>query len=202
MSCGCGTCNECKSIKMPIGPKGPTGDQGARGATGATGPQGPQGIAGTNGTDAVPLPGFYGYLTPDSIPINAATRPQSGLNISGYTEVYDDTSSFVPATGVWTCPTTGRYDLNATCKLVHGDGNWGNGFTALAIIDAASLVNVYCADYQHTDTSTTDICITTCRQGVQITAGATIGVRFLNHANYNYVANVGDFITFSIRKVK
>lgn len=201
MSCGCGTCNECKSIKLPIGPKGPTGDKGATGNTGATGAKGPTGDAGANGTDAVPLPGFFASVTPDSLPIDVDVRPQSGLNITGYTEVYDDTSSFIPATGIWTCPTTGRYDLNATCKLV-AEGNWGNGFVALAIVDAASLVNVYCADYQHTDNEVTDLTITTCRQGSVINAGATIQVRFLNHSNHNYNAAIGDFITFSIRKIK
>jgi hypothetical protein len=187
---------------MPIGPKGPTGNKGATGNTGATGAKGPTGDAGTNGIDAVPLPGFYASLTPASIPTVAFVKPQEGLNITGYVEAYDDTSSFVPASGIWTCPLDGRYDLNAACKLVSPDGNWGNGFVSIAIVDAASLVNVYTADYQHTDTATKDIYITTCRQGVQLIAGTTVCVRFLNHSSYSYIGVLNDFISFSIRRIK
>ena len=168
MSCGCGECAECKSKKIPKGPKGATG---ATGATGPKGLDGNKGATGATGAAAVLLPGFYASVIPASIPIVASVAPYDGQTITGYTEVYDDDAIFDPATGIWNLAglvpalTTGRYDLSASCKLTIA-GTWGGGRCALGIIIPSLLANVYSADFQITDASTTIVSITTIRQGI------------------------------------
>ena len=98
----------------PTGPTGPTGPAstvpgppGATGPTGpqgATGPQGPQGVAGTPGPD-LRMKARYGVIS--------TTLPAAWTTIVFGTEVYDTANAYDTATGIFTVPQDGAYQVSA-----------------------------------------------------------------------------------------
>ncbi|WP_306482865.1 hypothetical protein [Bacillus cereus] len=80
----------------PTGPTGPTGATGSTGSTGATGP---------------------------TLPLVVMTAIKSGAQsttgvITSWTEQVDTATSFNSVTGVYTIPTTGYYNIEATFRVI------------------------------------------------------------------------------------
>lgn len=121
------------------------------------------------------------------------------------------TTQYNPATGVWTCPETGKYDINynvyLTCPDQTGFG-WGNtattgGTYTIGVTNTGAGTTVYCAD-----TFTilkniyyTRIYLTGGIQGKMMTAGEQIVLRHQNMTGINYTGISGDNIDWSIRRV-
>ena len=121
------------------------------------------------------------------------------------------TTQYNPATGIWTCPQTGKYDINYNVYLTTPDDTnfgWGNGNSpagiyTIGVTNSGSGTTVYCAD---TFTITkgvyyTRLYLTGGIQGKTLTAGEQLVLRHINMTGLNYVATAGDNIDWAIRRV-
>jgi len=91
----------------PAGPVGPQGDPGPAGAQGPAGPAGPQGDPGPAGTS----------FTSEGFSVTGTTYSiASSTLFSNWSEAspYYGSSTFNPATGIFTAPATGKYAIHAT----------------------------------------------------------------------------------------
>ena len=120
------------------------------------------------------------------------------------------TTQYNPATGIWTCPQTGKYDINYNVYLTApsqvGFG-WGDTLTpgtyTIGVTNPGSGTSVYCAD---TFTITPDVFYTRLYltggiQGRILTAGTQLVLRHQNMTGINYVGIVGDNIDWAVRRV-
>ncbi len=120
------------------------------------------------------------------------------------------TGQYNPATGIWTCPQTGKYDINynvyLTCPDQAGFG-WGNaadaGGTYTIGVTSVNGTTIYCADtfiivkglYY------TRIYLTGGIQGKILTAGEQLVLRHKNITGTDYTSTSGDNIDWAIRRV-
>ena len=196
----------CKDIVIT---DGDTGATGATGAIGVVGDKGVVGDPGAAGADAPELKGLSAIKAPATAPaLNILQVVADDVGVSGTTAInfpaviYDDWISWVPATGIWTCPTTQRYDLNAVINLKQ---NWNvnatHQYVVLGIINSATNA-IVCAKTMHVDAISEVVNISCVLQGVTITAGTTLCVKILNRTISDYIATAGDIIYFAIRKCK
>jgi hypothetical protein len=166
---------------------------------------------------------FRASLTP-TINVNTVTASLGNSSIiNGVTvvipvgnieyQVVDNvtTPQYNVTTGVWTCPQTGKYDINynvyLTCPDQTGFG-WGNTPTTTGGAYTIGITNingttVYCAN---TFTVTkgvyaSRIYLTGGIQGKLMTAGEQIVLRHQNMTGINYTATSGDNIDLAIRRV-
>ena len=123
------------------------------------------------------------------------------------------TSQYNTTTGIWTCPQTGKYDINynvyLTCPDQTGFG-WGNTPTTTGGAYSIAVTNpgvtggtVYCANtfFVIKGLYCTRIYLTGGIQGVTLTAGTQIVLRHQNMTGINYTATSGDNIDWAIRRV-
>lgn len=123
------------------------------------------------------------------------------------------TPQYNVTTGIWTCPQTGKYDINynvyLTCPDQTGFG-WGNTPTTTGGAYSIAVTNpgvsggtVYCADtfFVIKGVYCSRIYLTGGMQGVTLTAGTQIVLRHQNMTGINYVADSGDNIDWAIRRV-
>jgi len=141
--------------------------------------------------------------------INGVTiRPTSiyqivnGLNV---TTMYD------VATGIWTCPQTGKYDINYNVYLTSPSvAAFGWGDTLLAVGQFFIGVTNFlipgitlCADYNTVMSRQLleHLYLTGGMQGVEITVGTQLVLKIQNMIGVSYVSNPGDNIDWAIRRV-
>ena len=118
------------------------------------------------------------------------------------------TTQYDPITGIWTCPETGKYDINynvyLTCPDQTGFG-WGNngGTYTIGVTTTGSGTGVYCADTFTVVKNVyyTRIYLTGGIQGKIFTAGDQIVLRHQNMTGTNYISVIGDNIDWAIRRV-
>lgn len=167
--------------------------------------------------------GFRVSLNP-TITLNTVTASLTNSNISNGTviifptgdleyQIVDGTTTtqYNTSTGIWTCPQTGKYDINygvnLTCPDQTGFG-WGNtastgGTYSIGATSTGGGTTVYCSD---TFTITkglyyTKIYLTGGIQGKVFTAGDQVVLRHQNMTGINYTGVSGDNIDWSIRRV-
>jgi hypothetical protein len=122
-------------------------------------------------------------------------------------------SQYNTTTGVWTCPQTGKYDINynvyLTCPDQTGFG-WGNTPTTTGAAYSIAVTNpgtvggtVYCANTYTVvkGVYATRIYLTGGIQGKTLTAGTQLVLRHQNMTGINYTATSGDNIDLAIRRV-
>ena len=120
------------------------------------------------------------------------------------------TTQYNPATGIWTCPQTGKYDINynvyLTCPSQTGFG-WGNGAdiggTYTIGVTSVNGTTIYCADTFTVVKGVfySRIYLTGGIQGKILTAGEQIVLRHKNITGTNYTSTSGDNIDWAIRRV-
>lgn len=169
--------------------------------------------------------GFRASLTPttnintvaaslaNSSIINGVTIIMSSGNIEYQITDFAIASQYNTSTGVWTCPQTGKYDINynvyLTCPDQTGFG-WGNTPITTGAAYSIGITSpgvtgtiVYCAD-TYTVTKgvyTSRIYLTGGIQGKIITAGTQLVLRHQNMTGINYTGISGDNIDLAIRRV-
>lgn len=120
------------------------------------------------------------------------------------TEVYDDDSAYNPATGIWTCPATGIYNLSFYVHLSNEDPT-PVGFTSGMVV--AGIVNYtprgfYAVDMGTINQVTRHVDITGSALGMNITAGDRLILKILNCSDVDYVGYAGDVARLVIQRVR
>jgi hypothetical protein len=117
------------------------------------------------------------------------------------------------STGVWTCPQTGKYDINynvyltAPSQAAFGWGDTptttGGAYTIGVTSPGATGTTVYCADTFTIvkGVYVSRIYLTGGVQGITLTAGTQLVLRHQNMTGINYTGISGDNIDFAIRRV-
>ena len=120
--------------------------------------------------------------------------------------IHDDDNAYIVSTGIWTCPTTGRYDLAFAVKMSidSGDGWYTSG--AAGMIQAALVTEtgetVYIGDTYASVNIQKSAYLSGAIGGYQLTAGDTVCLKIINTTGTSYSSVVeGDFCRMSIRKV-
>ena len=158
--------------------------------------------------------------TPVSIPIVTPSLTNSeifnGVTIKP-TVVYQlvngvTTTQYAPGTGIWTCPQTGKYDINYNVYLTAPNTGFGWGETTYTPTTGVGQffigvtnngTTTYCADsaivmnrqyLRH-------LYLTGGMQGVDITLGTTLVLKVQNMTGLAYTSTVGDNIDWAIRRV-
>jgi hypothetical protein len=122
------------------------------------------------------------------------------------------TTQYNAGTGVWTCPQTGKYDINYNVYLTAPNIGFGWGettYTTAAGVGQFFIgvtnngTTTYCADSAiiMNKQYLFHLYLTGGMQGVDITAGTTLVLKIQNMTGINYVTNSGDNIDWAIRRV-
>ena len=121
--------------------------------------------------------------------------------------VHDDDNAYSPVTGIWTCPTTGRYDLAFDIKLSIDSGEGWYSSSSAGMIQAALVTgtgeDVYVGNTYASVNTQKSAYISGAIGGYQLTAGDTVCLKIINTTGTSYV-NLplgSDFARMSIRKV-
>jgi hypothetical protein len=142
--------------------------------------------------------------TPSNLPVET---PSSSINLIGdgvvqlLTELYDEDSAYNPATGIWSCPATGRYDLNFYVHISKPGIGFTSGMVIAGIVSSTSA-GYYVASSATLNQVTKFIDITGSALGINLTVGAQLQLNILNLSDVAYTATAGDVARFSIQKVK
>ena len=166
---------------------------------------------------------FRGYISPNSFPSKTFNKPNSKID-TGDIVIFDTTNGIIEyqiqdglnvtsqynqTTGVWTCPQTGKYDINYNVYLTsqplpYGWGQVGGTFT-IGVTDITGSAIIYCAD---TFTAVRDfyydkLYMTGGMQGKMFSAGTQIVLRIQNLTGvaYTQLPSRGDNIDWAIRRV-
>ena len=166
---------------------------------------------------------FRGYISPNSFPSKTFNKANSKIDTGDIVifnttngiieyQIQDGvnvTSQYNQTTGVWTCPQTGKYDINYNVYLTsqplpYGWGQVGGTFT-IGVTDTTGSAIIYCAD---TFTAVRDfyydkLYMTGGIQGKMFTAGTQIVLRIQNLTGVAYTLSptLGDNIDWAIRRV-
>ena len=119
-------------------------------------------------------------------------------------EIYDEDGAYNPATGIWTCPTSGLYRLDFVISLTapSPDG-WYDATPGMII---AGLVSSTACDY-YTVNNFTPTVITkhaTISGSVTtiISAGDTVCLKIANLTNIDYTSTSGDSVKMAIQRIR
>lgn len=120
-------------------------------------------------------------------------------------------TQYNPVTGHWTCPQTGKYDINYNFDLTApdsvigpGQSGWGqSGGTIQIGVTNVAGTSVYQADIISLPVGVPLLraYTTGTLQGVVLNAGTVLVLRILNLSQIGYVTKVGNNIDWSIRRV-
>lgn len=120
-------------------------------------------------------------------------------------------TQYNPITGHWTCPQTGKYDINYNFDLTApdsvigpGQSGWGqSGGTIQIGVTNVAGTSVYQADIVSLPAGVPLLraYTTGTLQGVVLNAGTVLVLRILNFSQINYTTVLGNNIDWSIRRV-
>ena len=149
-------------------------------------------------------------LTNSEITNGVTIRPTSDYQIVNGATV---TTMYDVATGIWTCPQSGYYDINYNLYLTapgYPVSGWGETLSSPASGVGQFFIGVtnnggttYCADYciVMNRQKLLHLYITGGQQGVYISALTPLVLKVQNMTGIGYVANSGDNIDWAIRRV-
>jgi hypothetical protein len=166
---------------------------------------------------------FRGYISPNSFSSKTFNKTNSKIDTGDIVifnttngiieyQIQDGinvTSQYNQTTGVWTCPQTGKYDINYNVYLTSPANTYGwgqvGGTFAIGVTDITGSAIIYCAD---TFTAVQNfyydkLYMTGGIQGKIISAGTQIVLRIQNLTGVAYTQSPsrGDNIDWAIRRV-
>jgi hypothetical protein len=154
--------------------------------------------------DAIVPGAMLAESTPLSVPLVVPSSSVDLINdgvIQLLTEIYDEDSAYDPITGIWSCPATGRYNLNFCVHLSKPAVGFTSGMVIAGIVSSTS-VNYYVVSSATFNQVTQFADITGTALGLNLTVGAQLQLNILNLSDVAYTSTVGDFAKFSIQKIK
>lgn len=152
------------------------------------------------------LGAFLAQSFPEPLPNQVAA---AGLNLyNGVTqnmaEQYDDDNAYDQATGLWTCPADGRYNLTFYVHLSNETISVVTGFTSgmvIAGIVKQGTVGYYAINTMAVNQIVRHIDITGQALGIELTAGTQLKFNILNLTNVNYTFWSGDVARWGVQRV-
>jgi len=132
----------------------------------------------------------------------------TSLIIDGVTqimsEVYDDDAAYNPATGIWTCPADGIYNLSFYVHMSNEGLLITTGFTSgMVIAGIVASSGFYAVNTMTIGGFTVRyIDITGQALGVNITANTQLKLNILNLTNVDYTTDVADVARFVVQRVR
>lgn len=117
--------------------------------------------------------------------------------------IYDDYSAYTFSTGIWTCPSTGYYDMSFAVRLTSSDETNGWGAAKGVIVSGLVLNNteVMCSNTFSPNTSTKYADLSGAITGVNLTAGDQVKLMKVNTMQ-DYINVSSDYAAFSIKRIK
>jgi hypothetical protein len=155
----------------------------------------------------------YGGFEAQSQPVSLA-KVAPGMDttkicvgtVQQVSEVYDDDSAYNPATGIWTCPATGVYNMSFFINYSRetGTGFFDAGTPGMfgAGIFSPTGCNNYCSGWMSPIITQKHVNIVGTVLNKSIPAGTQLCLKVINATNYDYVSESGDIIRWSIQRVK
>lgn len=162
-----------------------------------------------------------GMLAQDSQPANLESLPFTATAASEFCrlgsigilpEIYDDYNEYDPTSGIWTCATSGRYNLSCYAhysRNVDGVGWYNNtyatsnklGMFGVGVFGVAGCA-YYCANFITIGGPIIRLDVTAQAMGMQINAGTELCVKVWNLTGFDYTGFEGDVLRFSVQRVK
>jgi hypothetical protein len=142
--------------------------------------------------------------TPSSIALDTPTATTNLVNdgtVQLITEIYDEDNAYDPITGIWTCPATGRYNLNFYVHLSKPGIGFTSGMVIAGIVSSTST-GYYVVSSATLNQVTQFVDITGTALGLDLTVGVQLQLNILNLSDVAYTTTVGDVVKLSIQKVK
>lgn len=119
------------------------------------------------------------------------------------TSIYDVYSAYNVSTGVWTCPSTGYYDMSFAVRLASANGTLGWADVRGVFVAGLVLNNteVLASNRFSTETACKFVDLNGAMTGVYLTVGNTVKLMNVNTIQ-NYTSTSGDYSAFSIKRTK
>lgn len=159
-----------------------------------------------NPPQAISIHGGFSILT--NVVLNG-TRIENWNALSS-PDTYDEDNALNLTTGIWTCKSTGIYNMNVICSFGGDDdsvpGDWGSGFLTCALIRLKpTLGDIFAIQTITVTTGMTHLGLTFGRQGIYFDKDDTtngVAVAILNHTGKAIPARTGDAILWSIQRIR
>ena len=198
-----------QGIVGPTGSPGATGAPGINGTPGAQGVPGVQGIQGVTGaTGANGSDAFSQAFQAEGEPIDVALiTPALGVTdlcdasavLQTIPQIYDDSQTYNPTTGIWTVGATGRYDLSFFASLTILTG-WSNGRVRAGIAHPTSCI-FYCVNAMELSVNVERAQVSGSAFGLELNLGDQLAMKIVNATATSYTTVAGDVVRFTARKV-
>lgn len=179
------------------GATGPDGPAGPKGDTGATGIQGPQGVQAV--TTSLLAEGLPTAVVATASVLGSTRLCDAGATAQVITTRYDNVGGYDSTTGIWTCPSTGIYNVSYYLHMIQAAG-WGTGKIIAGLVDAISC-NTYCVNITEGTATLDFIDISGSIIGLDINAGEQLVLKVMNLSASGYTPVAGDIARVGIQKI-
>jgi hypothetical protein len=115
--------------------------------------------------------------------------------------LYNEDGGYNPATGIWTCPADGRYNLNFFLRIRNTSTGFSSG-SVIAGLANPSATTVYVSSTCGITNILRYVEISGTALGVDLTAGTQVCLIAVNFSDISYTSNPSDTARITIQKIK